>query len=183
MCFGPNGTLYFTDPGGSSLVDRIGAVYAVAPDGAVARVATGLAFPNGLMVTPDGATLVVGETFTGVLHRYSLDPACGYEELPSLTTLQPHGEGAQEAGPDGMAYGADGNLYVAHYASGFVRVVAPDGAIAASLPSGGPTPTNVAFWRGSLYVTEGAGGAVYRLDHQRARARPVHAAVVMATRG
>ncbi len=82
-----------------------------------------------------------------------------------------------------MAYGADGNLYVAHYASGFVRVVAPDGAIAASLPSGGPTPTNVAFWRGSLYVTEGAGGAVYRLDHQRARARPVHAAVVMATRG
>src|SRR5579864_849835 len=68
LCFGPDGTLYFTDPYGSSLGNRIGAVYAVTPDGAVSRIITGLAYPNGVMVTPDGATLVVGETFTGMLH-------------------------------------------------------------------------------------------------------------------
>jgi sugar lactone lactonase YvrE len=116
------------------------------------------------MVTPDGATLVVGETFTGVLHRYRLDPARRYEELAPLATLRPAGEGDEEAGPDGMAFGADGNLYVAHFGSGYVQVVAPDGAIVTSLPAGGISPTNVAFWQESLYVAEGNSGSIYRLD-------------------
>jgi len=34
----------------------------------------------------------------------------------------------------------------------------------ASLPAGGRTPTNVAFWQDSLYVAEGATGSIYRLD-------------------
>ena len=164
LCFGPDGTLYFTDPFGSSLENRVGAVYAVAPGGAVARVAGGLAFPNGVMVTPDGAALVVGETHTGLLRRYSLDPARPYEELAPLATLSPSSPPPDEAGPDGFAYGADGNLYVAHYGSGFVQVIAPGGALLASLPAGGPTPTNVAFWQDSLYVTEGNSGSLYRLD-------------------
>lgn len=163
LCFGPDGTLYLTDPRASSLAERGGAVYAVAPDGAVRRVASGLAFPNGLMVTPDATTLVVGETYTGVLHRYSLDPVRAYEELDPLITLHPHGEGADEAGPDGMAYGADGNLYVAHFASGFVQVIAPDGTLLSSLVAGGHTPTNVCFWQDSLYVAEGTSGSIYRL--------------------
>lgn len=164
LCFGPDGTLYFTDPVDSSLAERIGAVYAVAPDGAVSRIITGLAFPNGVMVTPDATVLVVGETFTGALHRYSLDPATLYQELELLAVLDPHGEGADEAGPDGFAYGADGNLYVAHYGGGYVQVIAPSGALLASLPAGGISPTNVAFWGESLYVTEGQSGSIYRLD-------------------
>lgn len=35
LCFGPDGTLYATDPVGPTLEDPIGTVYAVAPDGAV----------------------------------------------------------------------------------------------------------------------------------------------------
>jgi len=63
-----------------------------------------------------------------------------------------------------MAFGSDGNLYVAHYGGGHVRVIGPSGQILTSLPAGGPTPTNVAFWHDSLYVTEGQSGSIYRLD-------------------
>lgn len=164
LCFGPDGRLYFTDPDGSSLANRIGAVYAAAPDGTVARVASGLAFPNGLAVTPDGSTLIVGETFTGVLHRYALTAEQDLEELEPLATLSPAGEGDDEAGPDGMAFGDDGLLYVAHFGSGFVQALDLDGRLVASLLAGGRTPTNVAFWQESLYVTEGLSGSVYRLD-------------------
>ncbi len=164
LCFGPDGTLYFTDPRDSSLSNRIGAVYAVSPDGTVTNIVKGLAFPNGIAVSPDGTTLIVAETHTGLLHRYSLGQDQMYQEMEPLAALTPAGDGAQETGPDGMVYGADGNLYVAHYAAGHVRVIDPHGSIISSLPSGGPTPTNVGFWQDSLYVTEGRGGAIYRLD-------------------
>ncbi len=168
LCFGPDGTLYVTDPAGSSPEQPTGAVYAVAPDGSVRRVVMGLAFPNGIMVTPDGTTLIVAETHTGLLRRYRLDAGRGYGELEPLATLRPangpDADGQGDAGPDGMAFGADGNLYVAHYNGGNVRVIGPDGTPVAALDTGGPTPTNVAFWGDSLYVTEGTGGSVYRLD-------------------
>ncbi|MGH2388756.1 MAG: SMP-30/gluconolactonase/LRE family protein, partial [Chloroflexota bacterium] len=164
LCFGPDGTLYFTDPFNSSFSNPIGCVYAVATDGAVSRVAEGLAFPNGLAVTGDGLTLIVGETHTGTLHRYALSPADRFAEQPPLAVISPAAETPDEAGPDGMAFGDDGYLYIAHYGTGQVQVVAPNGEIVAHLPSGGPTPTNVAFRDRSLYVTEGTGGAIYRLD-------------------
>lgn len=168
LCFGPDGVLYFTDPAGSSPERRIGAVYAIVPDGSVAPIITGLAFPNGLMVTPDGATLIVAETHTGILHRYSLNAEHPLEELEPLATLSPaspvNANGTGDAGPDGMAVGADGNLYVAHYNGGVVRVITPAGHEVRNLAAGGRTPTNVAFWQDSLYVTDGQSGSVYRLD-------------------
>jgi gluconolactonase len=164
LSFGPDGTLYFTDPFGSSLSNPVGCVYAVAPDGTVSLVARDLAFPNGLAVTGDGLTLIVGETHTGILHRYGLGSAARYAEQAPLAVLSPASPEPDEAGPDGMAFGDDGNLYIAHYGTGLVRVVGPEGAIVAGLPSGGRTPTNVAFRERSLYVTEGQGGSIYRLD-------------------
>ncbi len=172
LCFGPDGTLYFTDPAGSDLKRPVGCVYAVGLDGVVSRVAAGLAFPNGIAVAADGLSLIVAETYTGVLHRFNLASGGRFDEQAPLTTLSPARDGEEEAGPDGMAFGDDGNLYVAHFGAGVVDVVAPSGEVIRALRSGGPTPTNVAFWERSLFVTEGKGGSIYRLDIGVGELRP-----------
>jgi Fe-S cluster assembly ATP-binding protein len=51
--FDQNGVLYFTDPLGSTLAEPVGHVGRWFPDGRVERIATGIAFSNGLALTPD----------------------------------------------------------------------------------------------------------------------------------
>src|SRR5690349_11055636 len=46
--FDRHGVLYFTDPLGSTLEERVGHVGRAFPDGHVERIATGIAFSNGL---------------------------------------------------------------------------------------------------------------------------------------
>jgi sugar lactone lactonase YvrE len=49
-----------------------GTVALVTPDGAARQVADGLAFPNGMAVTPDNATLVVAESYAGALTAFDI---------------------------------------------------------------------------------------------------------------
>jgi sugar lactone lactonase YvrE len=51
-----------------------GFVALVTPDGVVRRVAEGLAFPNGMAVTPDNSTLIVSESFAGTLTAFDVGP-------------------------------------------------------------------------------------------------------------
>ncbi|KAE8888775.1 hypothetical protein PF005_g5335 [Phytophthora fragariae] len=48
------------------------AIASVGTDGAVRVEATGVVFPNGMVITPDGKTLIVGETFEGRLTAYDV---------------------------------------------------------------------------------------------------------------
>ena len=50
------------DPGEG---ERPGIIALVTPDGSVRRVADGIAFPNGMVVTPDNSTLIIAESFAG----------------------------------------------------------------------------------------------------------------------
>ncbi|GAB2635863.1 SMP-30/gluconolactonase/LRE family protein [Kribbella swartbergensis] len=52
--------------------ERPGFVLLVKPDGSVRRVADELAFPNGMVVTPDNSTLVVVESFAAQLTAYDI---------------------------------------------------------------------------------------------------------------
>lgn len=45
----------------------------IAPDGHAQRVGTDLHFPNGTVITPDGATLIVGESFASQYTAFDLD--------------------------------------------------------------------------------------------------------------
>jgi len=49
-----------------------GFVGLITADGAVQRVAEGLAFPNGMAVTPDDSTLIVAESFAGTLTAFDI---------------------------------------------------------------------------------------------------------------
>jgi len=52
--------------------ERPGFILLITPDGSVRRVADELAFPNGMVVTPDNSTLVVVESFAAQLTAYDI---------------------------------------------------------------------------------------------------------------
>jgi sugar lactone lactonase YvrE len=74
------------DPSGRAYVGNFGYDFArggtpksatlalVGPDGAVSPAATELQFPNGTVITPDGSTLVLGETFGRRLTAFDIAP-------------------------------------------------------------------------------------------------------------
>ena len=173
-----NGGFYFTDPENSSVEKPIGAVYYVdATDGTgtVRLVDQGLAYPNGIVLSPDGKRLYLGESQRNRVHVYDVlapgkvGPRRLFTELP----VADKAAGQIDNQPDGMCLDADGNLYVAHYGMQRVQVLGPSGNLVASLPGGNLTTSNVAFGgpkldqlfvTGALSPAEGSKGAVFRLD-------------------
>jgi sugar lactone lactonase YvrE len=62
-------TIDFDFPGGEF---KPGMIALVTPDGSVRHVADGIAFPNGMAVTPDNSTLIVAESFGNKLTAYDI---------------------------------------------------------------------------------------------------------------
>lgn len=74
----------------------------VAPDGSSRRVAGDLEFPNGMVVTPDGATLVVAESFAGRLTAFDIG------DDGSLTGRRVWADGL---GPDGICIDSESGIW------------------------------------------------------------------------
>ncbi len=163
----PSGGFYFTDPGGSGLKEPIGTVHHVDPSGKTHTVATGLAFPNGIVLRPGGKELLVGESEKNHILAYPVLAPGKLGEAKVLAKLPDKGEDQIGNAPDGIALDAEGNLFVAHYGMRRVQVVSPEGKLLRSYPGGNLTTSNVAFagLKGDqLYVTGGVPGALFRLD-------------------
>jgi gluconolactonase len=158
LVFAANGDIYFTDPAGSDPDHPIGKVFILRRDGHVEHFAGGFQFPNGIVLSDDERTLFLAETYTNRVWAFRLNET-GHE-LQRRVFVELDGG----FGPDGMAFGQDGNLYVTHFGKGAVAVVNPEGQVVAELPTGGAKPTNLAFWGESLYVTEVEKHQVVRLD-------------------
>lgn len=169
----PEGGFYFTDPGGSSVKDPIGTVHYVDPRGRTHRIAGGLAFPNGIVLRPDGKTLLVGESGYNRVLTYAVT-APGKLGPRKVFAVLPAKRGDQiDNAPDGMTLDEDGNLFVAHYGMHTVQVLSPAGRLLRSYPGGNLTTSNVAFGGPNLdqlYITgaladeKTSKGALWRLD-------------------
>jgi len=75
-------------------------------DGTVRQVADGLAFPNGMAVTPDNSTLIVAESYAGVLTAYDIDADGGLSGRRVWADLQ-------GAAPDGICIDLEGAVWFA----------------------------------------------------------------------
>jgi gluconolactonase len=143
LCFGPDGWLYFTDPGTYNPASPDPSyIHALGPEGEQ-RVVVAFAepvFPNGLLLEPDGS-VVWSESYTGHVRRRRPDGAI--EDLGLLPG---------EPMLDGMARGHDGRLYITDLAGG-IHVLRPDGGVDGFIDVG-RCPTNCAFLGELLYVTD-----------------------------
>lgn len=83
----------------------------VAPDGDARIVADDLVFPNGAIITPDGKTFVVAETFADKLTAFNI------EDDGSLSDRRTFGE-LRDAGPDGICLDVDGGIWVSGFLAG-----------------------------------------------------------------
>lgn len=94
----------FGDPGIPATV-----MARVDPDGAVSVATDGLKFPNGAIITPDGGTLVVAETYGRRLTAFdvSADGSLGNRRV--WADLAPHA-----VSPDGICLDADGAIWVSN---------------------------------------------------------------------
>ncbi len=181
LAFAPNGDVYLTDSGialdviapGGELDPNYrnlkydGRLYRVDRNtGAVQCVDRGLLFTNGIAFGPDG-NLYVAETLSGNIYRYFCQRGRVSSGRQTFGNVIEHFNPAELKGPDGMKFGADGNLYVAVFGQGDITVLGRDGRVVQRMKVNGMMPTNLAFGPvGSrkIYVTEVETGTVQILD-------------------
>jgi sugar lactone lactonase YvrE len=96
-------TIGFDFPGGEFAP---GLIVLVTPDGTVGRVADGLAFPNGMAISRDGATLIVAESYANRLTAYDIgsDGDLGNRRVWAETP---------DDHPDGICMDAEGAVWYA----------------------------------------------------------------------
>jgi sugar lactone lactonase YvrE len=94
----------------------------VDPDGTTSVAADGLAFPNGTVITPDGGTLIVGESYGGRLTAFTIGRDGTLHDRRGFAQLV-------GAVPDGICLDAEGAVWVACPITGRVLRVQDGGNV------------------------------------------------------
>ncbi len=171
LVFDAAGGFYFTDLGKVRARDRDhgGVYYALADGSRIVEVAYPVLTPNGIGLSPDGATLYVAETEPGRLWAFDIT-APGQVRKQGFPS--PHGGrlvcglgGFQRF--DSLAVAASGVICVATLMSGCISVIAPDGALLQQVSLPDVYTTNLCFGGADLmtaYVTLSGSGRLVALD-------------------
>jgi sugar lactone lactonase YvrE len=103
----------------------------VLPDGTASVAAPDLHFPNGTVITPDGKTLIIGETFGACLTAFDIDANGALSNRSIWAQILPRT-------PDGICLDADGAVWVANPAAAECVRVAEGGAVLEIVETGQP---------------------------------------------
>lgn len=139
LVFDRNGVIYFSDPWRSGPDNPVGGFYRYFPDGRLEQIDTGLQFPNGVALNADESAVYLAETYQMRILRYAIGPD------GSVEPAEVWGPTGEPAGPDGMAFAADGTLYCAHHGGGRIDIFSPDGERIDEIAMPGASVTNCAF--------------------------------------
>jgi sugar lactone lactonase YvrE len=113
------------------------ALIRVDPDGTASVAAEDLRFPNGSVITPDGSTLIVGETAGSRYTAFTIEADGALSDrriwaqvapAPELTTFQ-ETLSRLRFGPDGCALDAEGHIWAADEVGARCVRLAPGGEI------------------------------------------------------
>ena len=180
IVFDAQGGFWFTDPGHAHgrTRDR-GAVYYALPDGSsITEAIYPLEMPNGIALSPDGATLYVAETMTGRVWAWTVAEP-GRIERARRNVLGGNGRLVIGLGGfqlfDSMAVDAEGNLHIGTVPTG-ISVVSADGRLIERIAMPEPFATNLCFGGPAMrtaFVTLSSTGRVVALDGHR-RGAPLH---------
>ena len=90
-----------------------GYIKLVTPGGQLRQVADDIAFPNGMVITPDDRTLIISESFAGRLTAFDIDAGGGLSHRRVF---------AEGVAPDGICLDAEGAVWASAGMSSVVRV-------------------------------------------------------------
>lgn len=172
LVFDGDGGFYFTDSGKTTAtINERGAIFYAAADGSrIARIAAPLTSPNGIGLSPDGATLYVAETSTARLWAWDVVAPGVLRKLKQNDV--PHGGrfvvgSANYQRFDSLALSASGKILVGTLTNGGITEIWPDGSAVRHHPLPDGHVTNLAFGGADLrtaYVTLAGSGLLGALD-------------------
>lgn len=153
-----------------------GAVFHLAPDGRLVRVASGLHFANGIALLDQGLALLVAETLARRVTAFAVAPDGTLGRPRPFCRLDDFGplpaDADRYAGPDGMELHPSGTLWICEFGAGRVHVVDGAGRHVRTIATPFHGVTNVAFGpAGEAYLTvveqpwkEPFTGAIWRVE-------------------
>jgi gluconolactonase len=180
LAIDPRGGFYFTDSGQSH--EPVGMIHFVDSQGKTHVAAAELHFPQGIVLRPDGKTLLVAESLRNRILSYDVLAPGKLGPMKVFANLPPKQSGQIDNQPDGMCLDQHGNLYIAHNGMRLVEVLSRKGRLIRQFPAGALTASDVAFGgpkMDQLFITGGLGapgesdGVLFRFDLRSEKGLPL----------